>query len=93
MRMKVIAMNKNIVLVLITVLASCSAFFDDGKRNAGSPALQPLAISGGGYLSTDNYNEITPFLYRDSGRAWLFFSSVRFGRESDLSLPNEYLGG
>lgn len=61
---------------------SCSGFFDNGRDTDNDINLSPLAMADyNGYLSTVNYNEITPFLYRDtnSGRAWLFFSSDRDG--------------
>jgi len=62
-------------------LFSCSGYFNmDNSDEAGGDLSLALA-DGSGYLSTDNYNEITPFLYRnpDNGKAYLFFASDRDG--------------
>jgi len=69
---------KNIFVILFTGLAfmSCGLLFTT-NNNA---SLNTLQLSGGGYLSTDEYNEITPFVFRDTnGIAYLFFSSDRAG--------------
>lgn len=69
------------ILVVVSII-SCSAFFDSNDESKSGNNMRPLALAdGSGYLSTDDYNEITPFLYRDtnSGKTWLFFSSDRGG--------------
>ena len=62
---------------LVMLIASCGLFFIDG---ANDQAVSPLALTGGATLSTDEYNEINPFLVRmDTGEVYLFFSSDRNG--------------
>lgn len=58
-------------------LASCAGYFDAENADRTGKTVQPLAIAGGGYLSSDTHNEITPFVFRDpySGRNWIFYSS------------------
>lgn len=70
--------------LFLMIITSCSGYFSNKEvspsgHTAGS--LNRLEVIGGGYLSTDNYNEISPFLYRDAdtGNAWLFFASDRKG--------------
>ncbi|NPV02003.1 MAG: hypothetical protein HPY53_11545 [Brevinematales bacterium] len=70
---------KNIIglSVLVILFSSCGLFFIEG---ANDKELTPLATTDGGYLSTDDHNEICPFLVRmSSGKAFLFFSSDRNG--------------
>jgi hypothetical protein len=58
------------------LLASCGLLFTTSETKS----VNPLALSDGGYLSTDEFNEITPFVFRDTnGIAYLFFSSDRAG--------------
>jgi hypothetical protein len=69
-------------LVFLTVvlgLAGCGGYFGQDARNDGKNAVSTLAISGGGYLSSDSANEITPFYFHDTntGKNWLFYSSDR----------------
>lgn len=58
---------------------SCSGYFQDDKTDGDR--LQPLALAGGGYLSSDTADDITPFVYRNSvnGKTYLFFASDRDG--------------
>lgn len=75
-------------LITLTVLAlfggyiaSCAGYFG-AEGNGGSPAeARALAIAGGAYLSSDTYNEVTPFLYRDTNgqNPVLFYSSDKDG--------------
>ncbi len=62
-------------------LASCAGYFDAENADRTGKTVQPLAIAGGGYLSSDTHNEITPFVFRDpnTGRNWLFYSSDKDG--------------
>ncbi|OHD56028.1 MAG: hypothetical protein A2Y33_11280 [Spirochaetes bacterium GWF1_51_8] len=71
-------MKKGILLISGAILlSSCGLFFVDGTQGA---SLTPLATVSGNYLSTDNHNEISPFLARMSdGTAYLFFASDRNG--------------
>ena len=75
-------MKKTVIIIGLTMfLASCAGYFG-AKGGADNPAeANPLAIEGGGYLSTDTHNEITPFLYRDTNgqNPVLFYSSDRDG--------------
>jgi hypothetical protein len=66
---------------LAIFITACSGYFNNDASKDVDGGMNKLALSGGGYLSTDQYNEITPFLYRDasSGKTWLFFSSDRGG--------------
>ncbi|OHD56023.1 MAG: hypothetical protein A2Y33_11255 [Spirochaetes bacterium GWF1_51_8] len=66
-----------ITLSLFSVItASCGLFI----YNPAGPGLAPLVTVSGGYLSTDQFNEISPFMFRTSdGFAYLFFSSDREG--------------
>ncbi|OHD56026.1 MAG: hypothetical protein A2Y33_11270 [Spirochaetes bacterium GWF1_51_8] len=63
--------------LIIGLFTSCSLFFiGDNYENK----IVPLAVSGGGNLSTDSHNEISPFLFRGSdGTVLLFFASDRLG--------------
>lgn len=64
-------------------LTACSGYIinKDASEKSGGGSYNRLGLVGGGYLSTDNFNEISPFLYRDqqTGNIWLFFSSDRDG--------------
>lgn len=75
-------MKRLLPVFAAAIMASCAGYFDAaGERDAGR-GVQTLALAdGSGYISTDNHNEITPYLYRDTnaGRAWLFFASDRDG--------------
>jgi hypothetical protein len=63
--------------VLVILFSSCGLFFIDGGNDNN---ISTLALTSGGYLSTDDYNEKCPFLFRDStGTNYLFFSSDRQG--------------
>ncbi|NPV02635.1 MAG: hypothetical protein HPY53_14775 [Brevinematales bacterium] len=69
---------KNIftVLGIALLFTSCGLLFTTSE----SGAVTPLALTGGTPLSTDDYNEKCPFLYRNSnGTNYLFFSSDRAG--------------
>ena len=74
--------KKLFVLFLLITLASCSMFFDREKTDRDGIGINALALSdGSGYISTDEYNEITPFVFSDTntGKKWLFFASDRGG--------------
>lgn len=69
-------------LAVLSLLAfSCSGYFDRDAGLENDKSLSPLAIRGGGYLSSDTADDITPFYYHDTntGKNWLFFSSDRDG--------------
>jgi hypothetical protein len=68
-----------LVPIVVAFLSACSGYFAGEDSKNSKDGVNKLALSGGGYLSTDDYNEITPFLYRDGGKAWLFFASDRGG--------------
>jgi hypothetical protein len=68
-----------LVSFLFLALASCSGYFYSDHSADSGEKVNKLALTGGGYISTDDYNEITPFLYREGDRAWLFFASDRGG--------------
>lgn len=70
-----------ILTVFSFLFFSCSGYWGNDREMDGGAALAPLAIQGGGYLSSDTANDITPFLFRDpyTGKAYLFFSSDRDG--------------
>lgn len=73
-------MKKSIEFIVLSLFFfSCSGYFDKDKDLENDKALSPLAIQGGGYLSSDTANDITPFVYRDpdNGQPYLFFSSDR----------------
>ncbi|NPV02636.1 MAG: hypothetical protein HPY53_14780, partial [Brevinematales bacterium] len=71
-------MKKGIGLVgLVMLMSSCGLFFVDGNNDQ---PVTPLATVTGGYISTDKYNEISPFILRMyNGEVYLFFSSDRNG--------------
>lgn len=74
--------KKLFVLFLLITLASCSMFFDREKTDRDGIGINALALSdGSGYISTDEYNEITPYVFNDTntGKKWLFFASDRGG--------------
>jgi hypothetical protein len=69
---------KNIFISLGTFLflSSCGLLFTTNE----SGAVTPLALTGGAQLSTDDHNEICPFLVRMmDGSAYLFYSSDQNG--------------
>jgi hypothetical protein len=70
-----------VIVAFVILLAGCSGYFSGENNTAGSGKADTLALSGGGYLSSLQYDDRSPFLYRDpdSGKAWLFFSSKRGG--------------
>ncbi|OHD56025.1 MAG: hypothetical protein A2Y33_11265 [Spirochaetes bacterium GWF1_51_8] len=68
-------MKKGWILGLVLILQSCGILMLSDKDEQ----LTPLAVSSGGYLSTDDFNEITPFIYRYQNTNMLFFSSDRAG--------------
>ncbi len=89
-------MKKYSVSIIVTVfsisaLLSCAGYFP-GHHGPGNPhnnnqkGLQAAerigqAMEGGGYLSSDTANDITPFIFRDktTGSAFIFFASDRDG--------------
>lgn len=70
-----------VLLLFVLVFASCSGYFQENDGLSGDQVSRLALADGSGYLSTDNYNEITPFLFRDKDyvKAYLFFSSDRNG--------------
>jgi len=66
---------------ILLSLFYCSGYFNMDNSDEADGDLSLALADGSGYLSTDNYNEITPFLYRnpDNGKAYLFFASDRDG--------------
>lgn len=69
---------KKILIIIASglLISSCGLLFTTNNNES----LNTLALSGGGTLSTDDYNEITPFMFHDTnGSAYLFFSSDREG--------------
>ncbi len=68
--------NIAIAAVLSILLSSCGGYIVNG----GGEQAYTESLIGNGYISTEQYNEICPFLYRPSiGGAFLFFSSDRDG--------------
>ncbi|NPV02634.1 MAG: hypothetical protein HPY53_14770 [Brevinematales bacterium] len=62
-----------ILSVFSSLLMSCGLLF-----TTGNTPVNTLVLSDGTYLSTDEYNEITPFVIHDTnGTSYLFFSSDR----------------
>ncbi|OHD56786.1 MAG: hypothetical protein A2014_02565 [Spirochaetes bacterium GWF1_49_6] len=62
-----------IVSVFSSILMSCGLLF-----TTSNTPVNTLQLSDGTYLSTDEYNEITPFAFHDTtGISYLFFSSDR----------------
>lgn len=64
-------------LVFISLVSSCSMFFDTDKRQDGSKGLKPLSLIGGGTLSDDTAQDQHPFLFRHNGKTYIIFSSDR----------------
>lgn len=69
-----------IIAALITSLVSCSGYFTD-ESSIIEGEMNPLSLTGGGYLSSDVANDISPCLFRDqkTDKVYLFFSSDRDG--------------
>ncbi len=74
-----------ISIIAAEALTSCSGYLTNNATNSGKSSRQVekinLALEGGGYVSSDTANDITPFLFRDksTGNAYLFFASDRGG--------------
>ncbi|MGA2142486.1 MAG: hypothetical protein ABSG94_08680 [Brevinematales bacterium] len=70
----------NLFMILVLSFCCCSGYFTDNGPVQQAGMLR-LAMEGGGYLSSDTANDITPFLFRDraSGNNYLFFASDRGG--------------
>ncbi len=74
-----------IILVInaAAALYSCSGFLSHNGTNSGKTSRQAeklsLAMEGGGYLSSDTANDITPFMFRNGGNTYIFFASDRGG--------------
>jgi hypothetical protein len=69
-----------ICLGILLFLSACSGYFPGGgNKNPGNQSVSLEMSDGSGTLSSLNHNDITPFLYRSGGRAWLFFASDRAG--------------
>lgn len=69
-------------IILAIMLTGCSMFFDKGLTSRDGNGVNALALAdGSGYLSTDEYNEITPFIFTDTNtmHKYLFFASDRGG--------------
>lgn len=74
-------MKAVIPFLVLLAFSSCGGYFDQ-EQTGQDGKLQPLALAdGSGFLSTDQYNEITPFVFRNpySGKNYIFFSSDRSG--------------
>lgn len=75
-------MKTPFILLLALLFASCSGYFNDNPEYPAGNGVDVLALAdGSGYLSSDQYNEITPFIFKDTntGKKWLFFASDRSG--------------
>ncbi len=75
-------MKKVLLAALLgAVLTSCGEYFD--LMGVTDPALreQILWLAGGGKVSSDAFNDITPFVYsyNVTGKKYLFFASDRGG--------------
>jgi hypothetical protein len=62
----------------ILMFVSCSGYFSHNQDNI-SPKSVSLAMEGGGYLSSETANDITPFMFRNSNGPYIFFASTRSG--------------
>lgn len=69
-------MKKSIVL-LAFLSAGCTVYFGGASSDRSSGEVSTLSIvNGGGYLSSEDHNEITPFLFTSaSGEKYLFYAS------------------
>ena len=66
-------MKQKVLLMMILWITGCAGYFggQDKSETVSSGAAQPLAVVGGGMISTDQFNEITPFIFRAAdGSAW-----------------------
>src|SRR5271157_4151878 len=72
-----------LAITAAAVLYSCSGFLSHNGTNSGKSSQQAeklnLAMEGGGYLSSDTANDITPFMFRNGGNTYIFFASDRGG--------------
>ncbi len=70
------------VIAVAAALYSCSGYLSHNGTNSGKTTRQAeklnLAMEGGGYLSSDTANDITPFMFRN-GSTYIFFASDRDG--------------
>ncbi len=73
---------KNVLIsVLTTLLAfSCAGYFQDDPVTRDK-TVQPLAVAGGGYLSSDTANERCPYIFHDTllGKRYIVYSSDKSG--------------
>jgi hypothetical protein len=71
-------MKRNVILgVLFLLLTGCAWYNDlNGGADAG---MSPVSQVGGGYISSDTANDVTPFMFRSvtDGHDYLFFASDR----------------
>ena len=75
-------MKKILSFLILLIVSSCSGFLDQEKIDRDGIGINALALSdGSGYISTDEFNEITPFIFKNTnnGKKYLFFSSDRGG--------------
>lgn len=72
---------KKLLLAGMLFITGCSFYNVNVSGRPATDGLSPMAIiSNQGYLSSDVYNEITPFLYRASDKTfYLFYSSDKDG--------------
>jgi hypothetical protein len=84
-----------VLFFLAVLLASCSGYFNPDSALPAGDRMDALALAdGSGYLSTDDHNEITPFIFKDTntGKKILFFSSDRSG-SYDIYYAEMYTNG
>jgi hypothetical protein len=70
------------ILVLGIFFTSCSGYFNEIADPRSKDPIYSLALAdGSGFISTDDHNEITPFIFKDTntGKKYLFFASDRGG--------------
>ncbi len=72
------------IFIALASLVSCSGYFLNNNNHSIESQTEKLSLAmadGSGYLSTDQYNEITPFVFRDqnSGKTYLFYASDKDG--------------
>ncbi len=73
-----------IFFISAVIFTSCSGYFpnsNNGAQNRESGDMHLALADGSGYLSTDQYNEITPFVFRDkaNNKTYLFYASDKDG--------------